>query len=133
MSGTSRQFGPAYDRAHDGERVDTQMLRVRDFLLESGEWLTLSEICAGLEVQWECRFPESSISAQLRHLRKKQFGGYHVDKRRRGGPGQGLFEYRLSAPDADATDWYERATGKARPSVANPKESSLFDMERARR
>ena len=40
-------------------------------------WLTLSEIAKATE------FGEASISAQLRHLRKKEHGGYRVEKRRR--------------------------------------------------
>lgn len=42
-----------------------------------GAWLTLSEIAEATE------FGEASISAQLRHLRKKEHGGCRVQKRRR--------------------------------------------------
>jgi hypothetical protein len=45
-----------------------------------GAWLTLSEIAKATE------FGEASISAQLRHLRKKEHGGYRVEKRRRRQP-----------------------------------------------
>ena len=61
-------------------------------------WLTLEEIRAALEDAWLCRFPEASISAQLRHLKKPAFGAYRLEKRRRAGQGFGLFEYRLLPP-----------------------------------
>ncbi len=91
-------FGPAYDESLDGERIKTQMLRVRDYMLQNGSvgpWRTLGAIKEGLEHQYRCRFPESSISAQLRSLKKDQFGGYTLEKRRVLG---GLWEYRLSSP-----------------------------------
>jgi hypothetical protein len=62
------------------------MERVRDHVLQSsarGRWLTLAEIQAALEAAWRCRFPEVSISAQLRHLKKPLFGSYRLEKRRR--------------------------------------------------
>jgi hypothetical protein len=38
--------------------------------------------------------PQTSTSAQLRHLRKPRFGGYRIDKRRRVATA-GSWEYRL--------------------------------------
>ncbi len=84
--------GPAYEREHDERRLRTQLEVIRDVMLsaaECGAWLTLREI-EGLT-----RYPQASISAQLRHLRKPAFGSYIVAKRRRGHPGQGVWEYRL--------------------------------------
>ena len=40
-------------------------------------WMTLEELAH------KTRYPEASISAQLRHLRKPQHGGFVVEKRRR--------------------------------------------------
>ena len=40
-------------------------------------WMTLEELAH------KTRYPEASISAQLRHLRKAQHGGFVVEKRRR--------------------------------------------------
>jgi len=40
-------------------------------------WLTLDELAK------LTHYPPASISAQLRHLRKPQFGGYEVKKRQR--------------------------------------------------
>jgi len=93
-------FGPDYDARLDRKRVRTQMLRVRDHMLVAairGRWLTLERISKGLERLWTgSRFPEASVSAQLRHLKKPQFGGYRVEKRRRGR--SGTWEYRLLPP-----------------------------------
>jgi len=81
-------FGPTYDEQVDGERLRKQHERIRNLMID-GHWRTLHEISACLA------YPESSVSAQLRHLRKQKFGGYLVEKRRRAG---GLWEYRVSAP-----------------------------------
>lgn len=71
-----------------------------DVMLSAGEcetWLTL------VELSRLTHYGEASISAQLRHLRKPQYGGFFVGKRRRRveeilrgeefGP---IWEYRLS-------------------------------------
>src|SRR5215472_5647860 len=59
-------------------------------------WLTLEELAK------LTHYPPASISAQLRHLRKQEFGGYEVEKRQRlsGRILQGedfgtIWEYRL--------------------------------------
>src|SRR5213595_1905515 len=79
-------------------RVRTQRDVVRDVMLsanECGAWLTLAELGA------MTRYPETSISAQLRHLKKPQFGYYELEKmpRTRAGldDGHGVeWEYRLT-------------------------------------
>ena len=51
-----------------------------DVMLSANEcetWLTLDELAK------LTHYPPASISAQLRHLRKPQFGGYEVEKRLR--------------------------------------------------
>ena len=69
-----------------------------DVMLSAGQcetWLTLHELgrLTG--------YGEASVSAQLRHLRKPEFGSYEVDKRQRGvgstvrGESGPLWEYRL--------------------------------------
>jgi hypothetical protein len=61
-----------------------------------GEWRTLSEINEGTKSERNpLGDPPASISAQLRHFRKKRFGSHLVDKRRRGDDAGGLWEYRL--------------------------------------
>lgn len=61
----------------------------------AGNWLTLRELAT------MTGYGEASISAQLRHLRKPEFGGFRVEKRcrdaasvagRHAGP---VWEYRL--------------------------------------
>jgi len=82
----STTFGPTYEAAVDGDRIRTQMDVVKGFMLRATTWMTLAEIEDALE------FPQASLSAQLRHLRKPRFGGYDVRKRRRS---PGTWEYRV--------------------------------------
>lgn len=82
--------GPTYDSERDDGRLARQHERVRE-LMRDGVWRTLDEIAA------VTKDPAASISAQLRHLRKKRFGGWVVDKRLRSERSSGLYEYRLSA------------------------------------
>jgi hypothetical protein len=79
------RFGPAYSELHDGARAITQVEVIRDVLFSAeecrprdGGWMTLREL-GDLTT-----YGEASISAQLRHLRKQRFGGYVIEKRRRG-------------------------------------------------
>lgn len=44
-------------------------------LMIDGRWCTLQEIADRTD------YPEPSVSAQLRHLRKPTYGGYTVSKR----------------------------------------------------
>ena len=81
-------FGPAYDAARDKLRIDSQMRRVLDAMIE-GDWTSLAELA------YLTHDPESSLSAQLRHCRKQRFGGWVVEKRRRT---TGTWEYRLLPP-----------------------------------
>lgn len=53
---------------------------LRDVMLSASQcdtWLTLDELTM------LTHYPPASISAQLRHLRKPEFGGYEVEKRQR--------------------------------------------------
>lgn len=81
-------YGPDYSRSIDGERVQRQLEVIRDFMLKVGSWMTLAEIEDKLD------YPQASISAQLRHLRKDRFGGYCVEKQRREAD-KGTWEYRV--------------------------------------
>ncbi|TRZ72904.1 MAG: hypothetical protein D4R97_05475 [Bacteroidetes bacterium] len=80
--------GSDYQPEIDDKRLTGQLLRIFD-CMKDGKWRTLSEIS---EITGD---HEASISAQLRHLRKKQFGSHTVNKRRRGERECGLFEYQL--------------------------------------
>jgi biotin operon repressor len=65
-----------------GEPRTTRSQRevVRDVMLLAAiydAWMSLEELAN------KTRYPQASISAQLRHLRKRQYGGFVVEKRRR--------------------------------------------------
>jgi hypothetical protein len=87
---------------YDARRLRSQRDVIRDVMLASADcdtWLTLGELRA------LTHYGEASISAQLRHLRKLENGGYEVAKRRRedavparggaDGRGECLWEYRV--------------------------------------
>jgi len=80
--------GSDYIPKYDKIRLTGQLLKVWNFM-KSGEWHTLAEISRATGA------PEASASAALREFRKEPRGGHFVDKRRRGNPYQGLFEYKL--------------------------------------
>jgi hypothetical protein len=84
----ARFNGSDYEPVYDDIRLRGQILRVYD-LMKDGEWRSLSEIESLIGD------PPASISAQLRHLRKKRFGSHTVSKRARGDRHLGLFEYQL--------------------------------------
>ena len=88
---------------YDARRLRSQRETIRDVMLSAAEcetWLTLGELRA------LTRYGEASISAQLRHLRKAENGGYEVVKRHREGAsperpgtdgrGECVWEYRLT-------------------------------------
>lgn len=81
---TARYEGPV--NAADCARLEGQTRRIFD-LMKDGTYRTLAEI------ENLTGYPQASISAQLRHLRKLRFGGNQVDKRRRDNGGQ--WEYQL--------------------------------------
>lgn len=88
--------------AYDARRLRSQRDVIRDVMLSAAEcetWLTLGELRA------LTKYGEASISAQLRHLRKTENGGYEVTKRHREGAsperpgpdgrGECVWEYRI--------------------------------------
>jgi hypothetical protein len=83
--------GETFDGELDADRLLGQLDRVRAACLD-GAWRTLDEIGALAEA------PPASVSARLRDLRKPRFGSFLVERRRRGDPGSGLFEYRVALP-----------------------------------
>ena len=76
--------GTCYDSTLDKVRLTGQIERVYN-AVKDGKWRTLSEIAV---ITGD---GESSISAQLRNLRKPRFGWHRIDKQRRGGG----WEYKL--------------------------------------
>ena len=89
-------FGGFFNEGLDGKRIRSQQIVIRDFMLAQGvnTWLTLQEI------NNKTGYPTASISAQLRHLKKAQFGGYTLNKRRRSLNEVGSWEYQLLTPAA---------------------------------
>jgi len=78
--------GETYSRELDGERLLTQLDRVREAMLRWPRWWTLSEL------QGVAGGSQAGISARVRDLRKKKFGKFRGGHRRREG---GLWEYRI--------------------------------------
>jgi hypothetical protein len=78
--------GDDYVPARDDERLRPQLDRIFA-VMKLGRWRTLAEISELTEA------PQASVSAQLRHLRKRKFGGFTVEKRHLGG---GRYVYRVS-------------------------------------
>ena len=85
-------YGSDYCPILDGPRIKNQHKRIRDLMLD-GVWRTYQEIN---KITGD---PENSIGSQLRHLRKDQFGGYQVIKRRR--KGAGTREFAVFPPIQD--------------------------------
>ncbi len=83
--------GSDYVSEIDKPRLSRQHERIRDLMLD-GSWRSLAEIASSTGD------PAASISAQLRHLRKKRFGGWIIEKRSRADRARGLFEYRMREP-----------------------------------
>ena len=86
----ARFNGDDYVPGRDDPRLRTQIEKIFD-LMRDASWRTLDEISVVTGA------PPASVSAQLRHLRKKRFGEHEVDKRHRGEEKFGLYEYRLRA------------------------------------
>jgi hypothetical protein len=84
--------GPVYESAMDKNRLTLQLGRIYKCMID-GRWRTLEEIS---QITGD---GESSISAQLRHLRKPKFGSYEVQKKIRGDRKNGLYEYRVLSPE----------------------------------
>jgi len=84
----ARFNGSDYELKFDQVRLTGQIERVFK-LMQDGLWRTLEEISI------ETGDPAASVSAQLRNLRKPQFGGHFVLKKSRGDRAKGLYEYRL--------------------------------------
>ncbi len=90
-------------------RLRTQKEVLRDVMLnanECGAWLTLAELGA------MTRYPAASISAQLRHLKKPEFGNFDLEKRLRTGAG---------LEDGHDVEWEYRLTRRRRATKGTGK------------
>ncbi len=110
-------------------RPRTQRDVLRDVMLSADEcdaWLTLDELAA------MTRYPAASISAQLRHLKKPQFGNYEVEKQLRTAAhredGQGaVWEYRLTRRRRIVVERRPaRRTGRRAASAARVSDPALL-------
>lgn len=79
--------GATYDPGRDGDRLRSQLKRVRDLMLD-GRWRSIAAIAAHVGGS------EAGVSARLRDLRKPRNGAYTVNRRY---VGEGMFEYQLIA------------------------------------
>lgn len=85
--------GRTYNAKKDKKRLSTQMAAVRN-VMSDGLPHTLKGLVADLAVRG-IRASEAGVSARIRDLRKKKFGGQTVMRRRSGDPTSGLHEYVL--------------------------------------
>lgn len=88
----ARFNGSDYEPELDDKRLQGQIKRIYE-LMKDGKFRSLAEI------EMVTGDPQASISAQLRHLRKTRFGGFVVNRQRRGERKDGLFEYQLLVND----------------------------------
>lgn len=95
----TRFDGSTYNFMRDGERLSSQLVRVRS-LMADGNWRTLAEIAEGSSAS------EAAASARLRDLRKGRFGGFRVDRRYLE---RGLWQYRVLPPERPETLLQTRA------------------------
>lgn len=87
--------GPCYENREDRDsRLGKQFKAVRDLMLD-GAWRSLTEISETVG------YPEASVSARLRDLRKPKFGSYTVERKH---VERGLYIYRVAAESACSAD-----------------------------
>jgi hypothetical protein len=77
--------GQTYDRREDGRRLGKQLQTVISHM-QDGQWRTLRAIAEST------RYPESSVSARLRDIRKQLVRDYTMESERRSG---GTWVYRM--------------------------------------
>jgi hypothetical protein len=84
--------GKTFDEGQDGTRLRRQLNAVRVVMFD-GQWRTLKQLSKEVAAR-DVTAPEASVSARLRDLRKKQFGGFIVERQRIPN-GNGLHRYRV--------------------------------------
>lgn len=83
--------GETYEPALDRDRLVTQLEAVRQIMAD-GRWYAIAVLARGCKSLTGKHATEASVSARIRDLRKRKFGGHAIERRRTDG---GLFEYRL--------------------------------------
>lgn len=86
MQARARFAGAGAQTTADQIRLTGQLARIFRIMLD-GTWWTLGQISRVADA------PESSVSAQLRNLRKPEFGAHTIDRESAGG---GLHRYKLT-------------------------------------
>lgn len=95
--------GDTYEPPLDQARLSAQLNSVRACVFRHyPAWLSLCEIAGHVGPAQGRPYPEASVSARLRDLRKPRFGSYTVERRRRGSGRRGLFEYRVDPASRNA-------------------------------
>ena len=87
--------GPVFEPTLDEVRLKGQQARIY-LTMRDGVWRTLREISV-----LSAPAPEASVSAQLRVFRRPRHKGgfgWRLNKRRRGDPASGLWEYQVLVP-----------------------------------
>ena len=106
--------GDSYDPQHDYDRLSSLRAKVHHFLISTAgpdgvscRWVTPEEIAEA------CHIPlTADIQRRLRDIRKPECGGYRLEKRRRGDPSAGLFEYRINGRQAAQDEINDEAQGE---------------------
>lgn len=98
-----RFSGADYQPELDESRLRGQIKRIFNVLRVSG-WVTVDEIRKTILRELDIDDPATSISAQIRNLRKDSFGGFVVHRRRRGNNNKGLYEFKLSRPITESAE-----------------------------
>lgn len=80
---------PPLEPKYDAVRLNGQMKDIFN-IMKYGAWRTLGELKDQLG-----RGTETGISAAVRSFRKDKYGSHTVNRRRRGDPKSGLWEYQL--------------------------------------
>lgn len=75
----------------DNARLSGQIQRVYD-VMSSGRYMTHAQIRLAIRGKFGVEDKETSISAQVRNLRKPRFGGHTIQSRH---IKNGLYEYRI--------------------------------------
>lgn len=86
-----RFAGADVDQDGDSERLQTQLERIEAHMAD-GHWRSVEVIARVLCI------PANSVQAQLRNLRKAEFGAYEVESRRK--DGSATTYYRVGAKGA---------------------------------
>jgi len=80
--------GAVYVPHYDKKRLTGQLERIFN-LMKDGKFRTVNQIHDVLG------YPQASISAQLRNLKKERYGGHGLEKQHVGDRANGLWEFKI--------------------------------------